>query len=299
MIYTLTLNPAIDYVLQVENLTVGKIHKTDAAEIHFGGKGINVSKILGELHIPSVALGFVAGFVGEAIENGVKSEWVTPKFTKLECGMSRINVKLRSESETDINCIGPEVKKTDIERLYESLNVLQNGDILVLSGSVPKGVPSDIYGNIMAMLYSKGVMFIVDAEGEHLLNALKYKPFLIKPNFEELCGLFGEVSDERDIIECAEKLQKMGALNVLVSLGSDGALLLDEKSQVHRVKAVSGKAVNTVGAGDSMLAGFIAGYLESEDFECALKLGTASGSATAFSVGLADRDLILQTLEKI
>lgn len=299
MIYTLTLNPAIDYVLQVENLTVGKIHKTDTAEICFGGKGINVSKILGELQVLSVALGFVAGFVGEAIENGVKSEWVTPRFTKLECGMSRINVKLRSESETDINCVGPEVKMADIERLYESLKVLQNGDILVLSGSVPKGVPTDIYGDIMARLSPKGVKFIVDAEGEHLLNTLKYKPFLIKPNFEELCGLFGEVSSESALVDNAEKLQKMGAENVLVSLGADGALLLDSEAQVHRINAVSGKAVNTVGAGDSMLAGFIAGYLESSDFDYALKLGTAAGSATAFSVGLADRDLILQTLEKI
>lgn len=299
MIYTLTLNPAIDYVLQVENLNIGKTHKTDAAEICFGGKGINVSKILGELQVPSVALGFVAGFVGEAIENGVKSEWVTPKFTKLSSGMSRINVKLRSESETDINCVGPEVKMADIERLYESLGVLENGDILVLSGSVPKGVPTDIYGSIMARLSSKGVKFVVDAEGEHLLNALKYKPFLIKPNLEELCGLFGEVSEENDIVECAKKLQKMGAENVLVSLGADGALLLDGEAQVHRVNAVSGKAVNTVGAGDSMVAGFIAGHLESEDFDYALKLGTASGSATAFSVGLADRDLILQVLEKI
>lgn len=299
MIYTLTLNPAIDYVLQVENLTVGKIHKTDTAEICFGGKGINVSKVLGELQVPSVALGFVAGFVGEAIENGVKSEWVTPKFTKLECGMSRINVKLRSGFETDVNCVGPEVKMADIERLYESLNALENGDILVLSGSVPKGVPTDIYGSIMARLSSKGVKLVLDAEGEHLLNALKHKPFLIKPNLEELCGLFGEVSEENDIVECAKKLQKMGAENVLVSLGADGALLLDSEVQVHRVNAVSGKAVNTVGAGDSMVAGFIAGYLESEDFDYALKLGTASGSATAFSVGLADRDLILQVLEKI
>lgn len=299
MIYTLTLNPAIDYVLQVENLTVGKIHKTVPAEICFGGKGINVSKILGELQVPSVALGFVAGFVGEAIENGVKSKWVKPKFTKLECGMSRINVKLRSGSETDINCVGPEVKNTDIERLYESLNVLQNGDILVLSGSVPKGVPSDIYGNIMARLYSKGVMFIVDAEGEQLLNTLKYKPFLIKPNLEELCGLFGEVSYENDIVECAKKLQKMGAKNVLVSLGSDGALLLDSEAQVHRVEAATGKAVNTVGAGDSMVAGFIAGFLEIKDFDYALKFATAAGSATAFSVGLADRDLILQIFENL
>lgn len=299
MIYTLTLNPAIDYVLQVENLNIGKIHKTDAAEICFGGKGINVSKILGELQVPSVALGFVAGFVGEAIENGVKSEWVTTKFTKLSSGMSRINVKLRSESETDINCVGPEVKMADIERLYESLNALQNGDILVLSGSVPKGVPSDIYGSIMARLSSKGVKFVVDAEGEYLLNALKHKPFLIKPNLEELCGLFGEISCETDIIESVEKLQKMGAKNVLVSLGADGALLLDSEAQVHRINAVSGKAVNTVGAGDSMVAGFIAGYLESEDFDYALKLGTASGSATAFSVGLADRELIFKTLEKL
>lgn len=299
MIYTLTLNPAIDYVLQVQNLTVGKIHKTDTAEICFGGKGINVSRILGELQVPSVALGFVAGFVGEAIENGVKSDWVTPKFTKLESGMSRINVKLRSESETDINCVGPEVTKSDIERLYESLSLLQNGDILVLSGSAPKGVPTDIYGNIMAKLFSKGVMFIVDAEGEYLLNALKQKPFLIKPNLEELCGLFGEVSNEQDIVESAKKLQQMGAKNVLVSLGAEGALLLDENGKTHRVNAVSGKVVNTVGAGDSMVAGFIAGHLESSDFDYALKLGVASGSATAFSVGLANRELIFKTLEKL
>ena len=299
MIYTITFNPALDYVLHISNLKLGTVHYADYQEIFWGGKGINVSKVLGELQVPSVALGFVAGFVGEAIENGVKSEWVTPKFTKLSSGMSRINVKLRSGFETDINCVGPEVKMADIERLYESLTVLENGDILVLSGSVPKGVPSDIYGSIMAGLSPKGVKFVLDAEGEYLLNALKHKPFLIKPNLEELCGLFGEVSDENDIVECAKKLQKMGAENVLVSLGADGALLLDSEAQVHRINAVSGKAVNTVGAGDSMVAGFIAGYLESEDFDYALKLGTASGSATAFSVGLADRDLILQVLEKI
>ena len=299
MIYTLTLNPAIDYVMQVENFAVGKIHKTDTAEICFGGKGINVSKILGELEIPSVALGFVAGFVGEAIENGIKSQLVTPKFTKLECGMSRINVKLRSGNETDINCVGPEVNEADIERLYKSLDTLQSGDILILSGSVPKGVPTDIYGSIMERLSQKGIMFIVDAEGEQLLNALKYNPFLIKPNFEELCGLFGEVLSEQDIVDSAGKLQKMGAENVLVSLGPDGALLLDSFGQVHRVKAVSGKAVNTVGAGDSMVAGFVAGYIERKDFDYALKLGIATGSATAFSVGLADKKLILQTLEKL
>ena len=234
MIYTLTLNPAIDYVLQVENLTVGKIHKTDIAEICFGGKGINVSKVLGELQVPSVALGFVAGFVGEAIENGVKSEWVTPRFTKLECGMSRINVKLRSGVETDINCVGPEVKMADIERLYESLNALQNGDILVLSGSVPKGVPSDIYGSIMARLSPKGVKFVLDAEGEYLLNALKQKPFLIKPNLEELCGLFGEVLDENDIVECAKKLQKMGAKNAVIAQQYDIGKINTKMKEIYQ-----------------------------------------------------------------
>ncbi len=298
MIYTVTLNPAIDYVLQIDSLTVGQIHKTDRAEMHLGGKGINVSKILGELHIPSVALGFTAGFTGEAIEYGVKSEWVTPRFTRLANGVSRINVKLRSGRETDINCVGPEVTEVDFKCFYDTLNELKGGDILVLSGSVPKGAPIDTYGEIMAKCSGKGVKFIVDAEGEQLLNALPHKPFLIKPNSEELSGLFGQLKDEQDIILRAEKLQQKGAENVLVSLGADGALLLDNNGKVHRIKAALGKAVNTVGAGDSMLAGFIAGYLEKHDFDYALKLGTASGGATAFSSGLADREHILKTLKE-
>lgn len=299
MIYTVTLNPAIDYCLQIEKLTVGQIHKTDSAQINFGGKGINVSQILGELQVPSVALGFIAGFTGEAIENGIKSEWVTPKFTRLSSGMSRINVKLRSGEETDINCQGPKVTEADFLRFYESLETVKSGDTVVLSGSVPKGTPSDIYGKIMARLSNKDVKLIVDAEGEQLLNALSYKPFLIKPNKQELCGLIGAVTCDNDVISGAKRLQKMGAENVLVSLGSKGALLLDQNGQIHRIPAAVGKAVNTVGAGDSMLAGFIAGYFEQKDFDYALKLGTAAGSATAFSVGLADRKTIYRIFEEL
>ncbi len=299
MIYTVTLNPAIDYCLQIEKLTVGQIHKTDRAEIHFGGKGINVLQILGELQVPSVALGFIAGFTGEAIENGIKSEWVTPKFTRLSSGMSRINVKLRSGEETDINCQGPKVTEADFLRFYENLETVKSGDTVVLSGSVPKGTPSDIYGKIMARLSNKDVKLIVDAEGEQLLNALSYKPFLIKPNKQELCGLIGAVTCDNDVISGAKRLQKMGAENVLVSLGSKGALLLDQNGQIHRIPAAVGKAVNTVGAGDSMLAGFIAGYFEQKDFDYALKLGTAAGSATAFSVGLADRKTIYRIFEEL
>lgn len=299
MIYTVTLNPAIDYCLQIEKLTVGQIHKTDSAQINFGGKGINVSQILGELQVPSVALGFIAGFTGEAIENGIKSEWVTPKFTRLSSGMSRINVKLRSGEETDVNCQGPKVTEADFLRFYENLETVKSGDTVVLSGSVPKGTPSDIYGEIMARLSNKDVKLIVDAEGEQLLNALSYKPFLIKPNKQELCGLIGAVTCDNDVISGAKRLQKMGAENVLVSLGSKGALLLDQNGQIHRISAAVGKAVNTVGAGDSMLAGFIAGYFEQKDFDYALKLGTAAGSATAFSVGLADRKNIYQLFEEL
>ncbi len=298
MIYTVTLNPAIDYVLTVDELKVGNIHRTNKANVYFGGKGINVSTVLAQLGVSSVATGFVAGFTGKAVENGISSEYIKSDFVTLETGLTRINVKIRSGYETDINCNGPEISGSDIEKLFSKLETLKKGDILVLAGSIPDTLPRDIYSEILRRLDGRGICFAVDAEKQLLLNCLKYKPFLIKPNAEELGQLFDTaVKNSDDALKYAEKLQKSGAVNVLVSLGEEGAVLLDENGCVHRENAHNGRCVNTVGAGDSTVAGFIAGYLESGgDYGYALKLGNAAGGATAFSEGLAKKEQILALL---
>ncbi len=293
MIYTLTLNPAVDYTLSVKELLPGNIIRSNGETFSFGGKGINVSLILNELDIKSVALGFIAGFTGEALEKGITTKNITPDFVKLNSGITRINVKIRSKKETDINGTGPKISPDDINRLTEKLGKLQKGDILVLAGSVPAGVPNDIYEKIMSQLYERGIKFVVDAEKDLLLAALKYSPFLIKPNKEELEGIFAaEITTPESVFEYAKKLQDMGAENVLISLGGDGAILLDKNGEKHYQAALGGKPVNTVGAGDSMVAGFIAGYLKTGDFKYALNLGSACGGATACSMGLATKEKI-------
>ncbi len=295
MIYTLTLNPAIDYVMHTAELDIGSIQRSQGEKIYFGGKGINVSLILKELGVSSVATGFVAGFTGETIEKGIASEKIKTDFVHLSNGFTRINVKIRSEVETDINGNGPNILAEDIDCLIKKLDKLNNGDILVLAGSVPKCVPQNIYEVIMERLSGKGVEFIVDAEKELLLNTLKYKPFLIKPNNEELGEIFGiKITEHKDALKFAQKLKEMGAQNVLVSFGSKGAFLLDKNNEVHYADSLCSKAVNTVGAGDSMVAGFIAGYLEKKNFDYALKLGSAAGGATASSEGLASREDIIK-----
>ena len=286
MIYTVTLNPALDYIMYPNNLAVGEINRSARESLYFGGKGINVSFILNELEIPSVVTGFIAGFTGDALENDV-SAFAKTDFVRLKKGLTRINVKLRAENETDINAAGPEVSKEDINRLFERLEKVQAGDTVVLSGSVPKNMPADIYENIMKKLSPRRIKFAVDAAGEALMNSLKYSPFLIKPNLEELSDIFNTEVTKQNVNIYAEKLIALGAQNALISMGGDGAYLSCSDGKGLYMPAVSGTVVNTVGAGDSMLAGFLAGYEKTKDSDYALRLGTAAGSATAFSEGLA------------
>lgn len=299
MIYTVTFNPAIDYVVRTEEMKVGVVNRTESEEIYFGGKGLNVSIILNELGIKSEALGFVAGFTGEAIENGMAKDGIKTDFIHLDNGFSRINVKIRSSFETEINGQGPEISEENIEELFKKLNKIQDGDTIVLAGSIPASLPSDIYERILEYLKNKKIRAIVDATGDLLMNVLKYKPLLIKPNNFELEEIFGvELKTAEDVSEYALKLKEMGAVNVLVSMAGDGAILADENGKIHACGVCSGTVKNSVGAGDSMVAGFIAGC-EKESYEYALKLGTAAGGATAFSDGLAKKDLIYSLLEQL
>ena len=299
MIYTVTFNPAIDYVVRTGEMKVGVVNRTESEEIYFGGKGLNVSIILNELGIKSEALGFVAGFTGEAIENGMAKDGIKTDFVHLNNGFSRINVKIQSSFETEINGQGPEISEENIEELFKKLNKIQDGDTIVLAGSIPASLPSDIYERILEYLKNKKIRAIVDATGDLLMNVLKYKPFLIKPNNFELEEIFGvELKTAEDVSEYALKLKEMGAVNVLVSMAGDGAILADENGKNPACGVCSGTVKNSVGAGDSMVAGFIAGC-EKKGYEYALKLGTAAGGATAFSDGLAKKDLIYSLLEQL
>ncbi len=298
MIYTVTFNPAIDYVVALPQMEEGKVNRLAGEAIFFGGKGINVSLVLSELSVPSKALGFVAGFTGAAIESGVRAQGIETDFVHLSSGFSRINVKIKSEKETELNGKGPDIPAEKLEELLEKLDALTDGDTLVLAGSIPSSLPSDMYETILSCLAEKKIRTVVDATGELLLRVLKYRPFLVKPNDHELGALFHvTLHSTEEIIAHAEKLKAMGARNVLVSMAGDGAILLDENGAVHRIGVCRGEVKNSVGAGDSMVAGFLAGC-ESEtadgklDYAYALKLGTAAGGATAFSEGLAKRELI-------
>ncbi|WP_455714973.1 1-phosphofructokinase [Anaerosporobacter sp.] len=300
MIYTVTFNPALDYVVRVEKLITGHVNRTTSEEVYYGGKGINVSVLLQTLGLDSVALGFIAGFTGEEIEQGVKSQGIQTDFIRLPEGLSRINLKIKADSETEINANGPSIPDTAINELFEKLDQLMEGDTLVLAGSIPSTLPDNIYEQIMERLFEKRICFVVDATNDLLKNVLKYKPFLIKPNNHELGEMFGvTIETEDDIIKYAHELQNMGARNVLISMAGDGAILIDENNLVHRMGVPSGKVVNSVGAGDSMVAGFLAGYIQTGDYNEALRLGTASGSATAFSSGLGNRELIESLLQSL
>ena len=300
MIYTVTFNPAIDYLVYVPELKVGSILRSEKESTFCGGKGINVSLILQELRIDSTATGFIAGFTGSAIEQALGGGIIRTDFVRLKEGLTRINVKIRSEYETDINGQGPAISENDIKTLLGKLKGLKQDDILVFAGSIPNTVPSDIYEKIMELLSGTGVRFVVDATKDLLLNSLKYRPFLIKPNNDELGEIFSvRIDTPEDAILYAGKLREMGAVNVLVSMGGKGAVLVDENGKDYYMPAISGKAVNTVGAGDSMVAGFIAGYTQKADYGYALKLGTAAGGATAFCEGLATRDEIFRLMNQI
>lgn len=300
MIYTVTFNPALDYVIRMEKLDLGMVNRSSAEAIFYGGKGINVSTVLNNIGVESVALGFVAGFTGREIEEGVKALGVTTDFIHLPEGLSRINVKIKAEQETEINGQGPQIKMEQVEGLFEQLERLKEGDCLVLAGTIPASLPSDIYEQIMERLQGRDIHIVVDATKDLLLNVLKYHPFLIKPNNHELGEMFHTVlqSDE-EIIAYAKKLQDMGARNVLVSMAGDGAILVTETDEVHKIGVPKGTVVNSVGAGDSMVAGFIASYFREHDYLKALKYGTATGSATAFSEGLAPKEKVEELLKTL
>jgi 1-phosphofructokinase len=301
MIYTVTINPAIDYVVHLNGeLKLGSVNRNASEDYQFGGKGINVSNVLKTLGIDTVALGFVAGFTGDGLENGLRDMGLKTDFIHVKEGMTRVNMKVKGQQETEINGIGPNITQEDMEKLYAQVDKLQSGDTLILSGSIPKCLPSDTYEKIMARLEGKGIQIVVDAERDLLVNVLKYHPFLIKPNNHELGEIFGkELQSDEEIVECAMKLQEQGGRNILVSMAGDGALLLDEEGHSHRIGCPRGKVINSVGAGDSMVAGFVAGYQKTGDYGYALKLGTATGSATAFSLGLASREDIDKLLETL
>ena len=299
MVYTVTFNPAIDYVVHTEEMKLGATNRSEREEMYFGGKGINVSIVLRELGIDSKALGFTAGFTGEAIEKGLADVGIDTDFVRLETGNSRINVKIKASEETELNGQGPDIDDKAISALFEKLDWLSNGDTLVLAGSIPSSLPSDIYERILERLSGRNIRAVVDATKDLLLNVLKYKPFLIKPNNHELGEMFGvTLNSDEEIETYARKLQEMGAVNVLISMAGDGAMLIDEYGKMHRCGVCKGVVKNSVGAGDSMVAGFIAGVIKG-DYEYALKLGTAAGGATAFSDGLATKEEITELVKTL
>ena len=300
MIYTITFNPALDYILQVDNFEVGKINRTKTEKILPGGKGLNVSIVLKNLGLESTALGFIGGFTGEELQRRIEAQGIKTDFIKVKNGITRINIKISSDRETALNGNGPEILEEDIQELLEKIENIKKEDIVILAGNVPKGINNNIYEIICVNLERNGVTFIVDATKELLINVLKYKPFLIKPNREELEETFKvKINTKEDIITYAKKMQIMGAQNVLVSLGGDGAILVTSDNQVLQSNAPKGKVLNTVGAGDSMVAGFLAGYIERKNYEFALKMGISSGSASAFSMDLATKKDVERLLEQI
>jgi 1-phosphofructokinase len=299
MIYTVTFNPAIDYVIHTTDIRVGAVNRSSEEKIYFGGKGINVSIVLNELGVESKALGFVAGFTGRAIEEGLTTQGISTDFVHLDSGYSRINVKIKSTQETEINGQGPNITNSDIEKLFKKLDNVQDGDTIVLAGSIPNNLPNDIYERIFEHLKDRNVKMVVDTTKDLLMKVLKYKPYLIKPNNFELSEIFGkDLNTTDEILFYAKKLKSMGAVNVLVSMASDGAILIDENGNTHSCGVCKGTVKNSVGAGDSMLAGFIVGSAD-DNYDYALKLGTATGGATAFSDGLATKGEIFKLLEQL
>lgn len=290
MIYTVTLSPSIDYIVRMSNMRSNTTNRTDSEEFYFGGKGINVSQVLAELDLDSTAFGFIAGFTGEAIEKGLSNNRIRTDFIHLNEGFTRINIKIKAGGETEINGQGPDIPEAALQQLMQKLDQIKDGDTLVLAGSIPKTCPDDIYERMLERVKDKKIMIAVDATRKLLVNSLSMRPFLIKPNRLELSEIFHkEVETEDDVKKYAGKLQEMGARNVIVSLGRKGAFLLDETGATHSCGVLKQPVINTVGAGDSMVAGFIAGYLKTGDYGYALKLGSACGNATSFLPGLATR----------
>ena len=300
MIYTVTFNPSLDYIVSVNDFQLGLTNRTDSELILPGGKGINVSTILMNLGIDSTAFGFAAGFTGEEIIREVEAMGIRSDFIKIDSGISRINLKLKNIDGTEINGSGPEISEEKIEELLRKLDILGEGDILVLAGSIPASMPADMYSTIMERLQHKNVTFIVDATKDLLINVLKYKPFLIKPNNHELGELFDvKLTTREEVIPYGKKLQKQGARNVLISMAGEGAGLVAEDGSGYEAPAPKGTLVNAVGAGDSMVAGFTAGWIEKKDYRHAFYMGVSAGSASAFSEYLATKEEIMDLYEKV
>ena len=300
MIYTVTFNPSLDYIVGTEGFQLGNTNRTVSELMLPGGKGINVSTVLKNLGIESTALGFTAGFTGEEIRRRVDGLGLRSEFIDVGNGFSRINVKMKEFDGTEINGQGPVIGEDAVRRLMERLDSLEEGDTLVLAGSIPASMPDSIYSDILARLEGKGVVSIVDATKDLLLNVLKYRPFLIKPNHHELGEIFGvDLERREDVVPYAEKLQEQGAQNVLVSMGGKGAVLLDADGSVHMLPVPKGTLVNAVGSGDSMVAGFLAGWTEKKDYEHAFRMGISAGSASAFSELLATKEEILGLYETL
>lgn len=291
MIYTVTFNPSIDYIVTVNEFKLGLVNRTSEELMFPGGKGINVSMVLSNLGFENTAFGFLAGFTGKSVQDMLEDNGVNADFIHVEEGITRINVKIRAQEESEINGMGPAIKKEDIDALYAKLDKLQDGDILVLAGSIPSVMPETMYSDIMEHLQEKDVKIVVDATKDLLLNVLKYKPFFVKPNNHELGEIYGvELKSREDVVPYAKKMQEEGARNVLVSMAGEGAVLVAEDGQVYMSSSPKGTVKNSVGAGDSMVAGFIAGYLETGDYKEAFRKGLLTGSASAFSDNLATKE---------
>ena len=301
MVYTVTFNPALDYVVHLEEpIENGTMNRSTKEEFYYGGKGINVSTVLTNLGIDTVAMGFVAGFTGAAIVHGLSHKGIRTDFIILRQGISRINVKIRNGEETDINTAGPRLSNDDVKAFMKKLDDLTEGDYIVLSGSIPPNMHDVIYERICRRVADRNVQVVVDADGNLLTNTLQFHPFLIKPNKSELESLFNaKIKNDKDVEKYARKLQEQGARNVLVSMGEEGSMLVPEEGKVIRVGVPEGKVINTVGAGDSMVAGFLACYMKNGDMQKAMNLATACGAATAYSEGLGEKSTIMMQLEKI
>lgn len=300
MIYTVTFNPSLDYIVRVEDFKTGQVNRTYYEQILGGGKGVNVSIVLGNLGHESTTLGFTGGFTGDALKQLLWKQGVKTDFIEVKEGFTRINVKMKSDQETEINGQGPKITQENVDTLFAKLDDLQDGDILVISGSIPNTLPDDMYERIMERLQGKKIEIIVDATRDLLVNVLKYHPYLIKPNNHELGEIFNtDLNTRKEVIPFAKKLQEMGARNVLISMAGEGAVFISETGAVMESEAPKGKVINSVGAGDSMVAGFITGMIESNDYEKAFRMGICTGSASAFSENLATRDEVKALLEKL
>lgn len=300
MIYTVTFNPSLDYIVTVPHFTCGMVNRTSEEKIFPGGKGINVSMVLKNLGLENTALGFYAGFTGNELERLIREKGIRADFILVKEGMTRINVKMRSDEESEINGQGPAISEADIKTLYEKLDRLSDGDVLVMAGSIPDVMPQTIYMDIMKYLADKDLKIVVDATKDLLVNVLQYHPFLIKPNNHELGEIFGvNLSTKESVVPYAKKLQEKGARNVLISMAGEGAVLVSEDKSVFMAEAPKGTLINGVGAGDSMVAGFLAGWMKSHDYKEAFRMGVACGSASAFSEYLADSEMIEKVYNQV